>query len=286
MKSFKFFIAMMSIITSFLIYSCFEDRIPPESNVLNYKDISKENLQDLLLNMESKMALVRRNKEVTQNRSNDKECFDPNNPGQNIYCDPTIFSKTYTVEYKGCPYLITMSFSWCIDLITNEWFISTGEITNLVSASFNISPECWQVYQEIAGLYYSGQNEALGDLIDNIHYTLEVGWEDQFIRQYLGVNENQTFFCDSSDPTIVIENYKGSCYQYCIWQDDDYHWEKIRCGFGCCKRSTSYCVDRETNQVISTTEVEQLEPCKWDQEPYDGCKGILTECRQVCSEIK
>lgn len=210
------------------------------------------------------------------------ECQDENID----FCDGP-YSVTYVVDYQGCPVTVTSEIYICPDINTGGTYFVTGE-----NFSFNYpwftDPECGAIFGQILSLWLLQDIEGLNDFLDALYYDLEVAWESQFVNQFMLNNPSQSYYCDlpQLDANIVVENYKGTCYRRCFnyTQKDGLSWQDLRCGFGCCTRKSTYCIDRVSGEIISTTSVEVIEECNFEPEPYPGCQ-YLSECTESCSKI-
>ncbi len=278
MKRFNLFFGLCIVaFTVLLVYSCAK-----ESGSSERKD-QQENLDQRF-----------QNKVVTLVERMDLKSTVPNNTlGPTLECkntDPNCFGPyldTITVLYRGCPFTVIGEVSFCLDLITGNTYISIGSISGTMINW--LDPNCSPLVSEWLTLWATHQWEILNDSIDICQYTIEKEWEEDFVNRFILNNPSHSYYCDQPeiDANVIVEHYKGTCYQRCInsSKEGGLIWRDIRCGYGCCKRTTHYCIDRKTEEIVSTTKIEVIKNCNYDPEPNPGCK-YLSECRQNCSKIR
>ncbi len=274
MKKFiVYFVVAFVAIVFFASCSKKETKVSKEENLIAFEQKIEKIVKDMGLKRVEKL----------ETRSDD-ECQDHNI----IFCEGP-FEETYTVFYGGCPFEVTGEVSFCSDLITGNTYMLMGEVTGANDQAF-LDGHCMDIMTDWLDLWHQGKKEELADSIDTWKYALEQAWERNFVEQYILKNPSGAYYCTNPniDLNVIVDNYKGVCYQKCISYDSDrgLSWKDIRCGFGCCKRTTDYCVDPTTNQLVSNTTIEVITECSYDDpEPYPGCM-YLSECRETCSKIR
>lgn len=281
MKNLKIlFSSLVVILASLIIYSCNTECNSENSEELSTK-MFLQKFKDDIVNTVANLGLQRA--EAHEITNINIACSDPN---INNCTGP--FLHTTTVIYRGCPFSVTGEVYFCPDLMTGNTYISIGNITGITYDWF-YNPDCTIILYEWVGLWLNQQTEVLNDSIDTWQYALERGWESHFVNQYIMNSTSQSYYCDQPliDANILVENYRGTCYQRCINYSEKggLIWQDLRCGFGCCKRSTKYCVNRTTGELETTTTISVIRNCNYDPEPYPGCQ-YLSECRQNCSKIR
>lgn len=246
-----------------------------EASAINQAEKAKQNFTKIA----SQMNLIAVENKI-ETRS-DKECW--NSESDNC----TVFQATYTIEYQSCDFVVANEISACFDDFGNVFFV-TGELVNINSDWFT-DPNCYNVSLSFLALFINGDKEGLNDAIDTWHYALEMGWEANFVNDYILNSGSQSYYCDQpeTNANVVVDNYVGTCYRRCFSNDakNGFSWTDLRCGYGCCRRTSEYCVDRNTGELVIRTDVIQLESCSFEPEPLNGCK-FLTECSDDCSKIR
>lgn len=269
--------SIVLLIAAVFIYSCAKENGSPER-----KDL-QENLEQKFKN---EVAVLVERMDLKNTVPNNTlgptlECKDPNS-----YCYGP-YLHTIRALYRGCPFTVTGEVYFCPDLSTGNTYISFGNITGTMIDW--LDPNCSPLVSEWLTLWATNQWDILNDSIDIWQYTIEKEWEKDFVSQYILNNPSHSYYCDQPeiDANVIVEHYKGTCYQRCIKSSKEggLIWRDLRCGYGCCKRTTQYCVDRATEELVSRTKIEVLKNCNYDPEPYPGCM-YLSECRQNCSKIR
>jgi len=280
MKNLKFLFSFLTIIAIVLIISSCESNLNPigkkdsQFNMAKFKEHADETIKLMGLQKVSGHDELR----------SSVVCQDPN-VGFNCVGP---FTRTYTIIYEGCPFTVEGEIYICANIVTGDTYFVIGEQTNL-SWDWFTNPDCLAWLNTVLTLWFQGNTELLNDEIDTWQYALEQGWESQFVSNYIQNNPSNSYYCDlpEIDANIIVDNYRGVCYQRCFNNpvEGGQFWTDIRCGFGCCKRTTEYCIDRRTGEIATNTKVEIITACNRDPEPYPGC-GFLTECRETCSKIR
>ncbi|KXK40204.1 MAG: hypothetical protein J5I52_12555 [Saprospiraceae bacterium] len=212
----------------------------------------------------------------------DDECKDPN-----IVNCLGPYQQTYVIDYQGCPITVVAKIYICPDLETGGTYFVTGE-----NFTFNypwlLDPECDSLFGQILSLWWQQDFDGLNNFLDALNYDLETAWEAAFVNQFITNSPSKSYFCDlpQLDANIIVDNYKGSCFRRCFnySSKEGLTWQDIRCGYGCCKRTSIYCIDRATGQLESTTSVEIVKECQYNPGPYPGCV-YLSQCTESCSKV-
>ncbi len=276
---------LIILLASALLIAAFMNSCNQETQIFNDTATSEishmKSFKEDVNNLITKMDLIQSAIDEVQN--SEIICSDPN-----IGNCVGPFLHTTTVIYRGCPFTVTGEVYFCPNLETGGTYISIGNITGITYDWF-YNPDCTTILYEWVGLWLNQQTEALNDSIDTWQYAIERDWESHFVTQFILNSTSQSYFCDQPqiDANVLIENYRGTCYQRCINYSEKggLIWQDLRCGYGCCKRSTKYCVNRTTGKLESNTTVQVIRNCNYDPEPYPGCQ-YLSECKQTCSKIR
>ncbi|HEB61519.1 MAG TPA: hypothetical protein ENI82_00050 [Bacteroidetes bacterium] len=141
--------------------------------------------------------------------------------------------------------------------------------------------DCYYVYFYAKSLLDNEGIEALSAYVEQLENEITHSWELAFMDDIVSQIGPSAYYCGQPTPTNIIgEYYKITCYRYCFDFNSDPgpFVTKIRCGSGCCKRSTSRCLDPITHKWIETVTYEQTEECNHDTPEPPNCKGYLTDC--------
>jgi hypothetical protein len=201
-------------------------------------------------------------------------------------CDDPV-TVTFTVYYRGCPFLTSRDVEICLNIITGEVRQNLSPIHTYFYDPLS-DPACFQINQELLNLYSLGDYEGVRDSLNRRLWFLEIGFEYQLAAALIGSSSLPT--CGSSAQGIItMSNYRSQCVRDCIYIDNGIPANlPFFCGKGCCVRTTRYCLNDRFQIVVENPNdlYEVISPCTWDPEPYPGCPGVTVgDCENTCFKL-
>jgi hypothetical protein len=204
----------------------------------------------------------------------------PNSGGDDCF-EYTV--SNFPVDMDGCEVLVSVNVMVCRDPITGDVIFAGFWGFNYTMGS---GPDCISFVQEWSDLYMDLKYTDLYTSMNTFYKQLTRKFELEFIST-LSV---QIFNCPSY--TNLGQFYEADCQQLCATLVNStgepfYNLSRVKCGNGCCRRTTAYC--RRPNGTLEQI-VTGAGP--WTNPPCDPvtviCNGTIVPvvgCQDPCERI-
>ena len=180
---------------------------------------------------------------------------------RNEDCEPdctyqgTYSGDVFLANYPNCP--VEFEVDWCLtheDIDgdgVKEWVVNFGDI-DWGTINQSLDPDCQQLWNDIVNLIQNGtalaQQTFLNDVYAQAFSQLTEQWfEDNAAAAGPLAN------CDQPGSqqhfNIVRTAYMANCYQVCLFSDGTFL--RNACGEACCTKTTGYCIDPVTGEIIT-----------------------------------
>ncbi len=203
-------------------------------------------------------------------------------PSEDEECDEYTISN-FPVDMDGCEVLVTVNVKVCKDPVTGKVIFAGFWGFNYTMGS---GPNCISFVQEWSDLYMDLKYTDLYTSMNTFYKQLTRKFELEFISTLSVQIDN----CPSY--TNLGQFYEADCQQLCATLDNStgepfYNLSRVKCGNGCCRRTTAYC--RRPNGTLEQI-VTGAGP--WTNPPCDPvtviCNGTIVPvvgCQDPCERI-
>lgn len=168
-------------------------------------------------------------------------------------CDPGIFDPlnclddvviTQSVIFEDC--FLEVSYTQRVCFRLGEYEVNFWDL----DVSYD-DPSCEALSSELSQLQASGDYQAFKDKVEEIYSfaSLDVEMRQMALYVQFGIPVN----CDDPLTSINASFFAADCETYCFqYQIPEGRTILITsCGESCCKRTTRYCVDDETGEIVT-----------------------------------